>query len=42
MEGVEFRKVGESFKMLIPSQALNREGVETRHGTPKSEDMVKV
>ena len=28
-------KFGETFKMAIPSQALNREGVETRWEWPK-------
>lgn len=31
---VEFRKFGETFKMAIPSEALKRERVETKHGTP--------
>ena len=39
---VELRKFGEPFEMGIPSQALKEEGVETRHGGPKSKDMVKV
>ena len=33
---VELRKFGEPFKMGIPSQASKDEGVETRHGEPKS------
>jgi hypothetical protein len=37
MVEVEFLKFGETFKMAIPSQALKKEGVETRRGIPKSE-----
>ena len=34
-------KVGESCKMVTPSQVLKRKGVESRRPPPKSYDMVK-
>ncbi len=39
---VELLKFGETCKMAIPSQALQREGVETRRAAPKAIAMVKV
>ncbi len=33
---VELLKFGETFRMAIPSQARQREGVETRRAAPKA------
>jgi hypothetical protein len=37
----ELLKVGETFQMAIPSQALQWEGVETRRAAPNANAMVK-